>query len=98
MAVMIEKFYRWNEDDLLLELQIQTKASKDAIIGEHNNRLKISITATPEAGKANAHLTKFLAKCFGVSQKQVTITKGTTNKYKSVLISSPKKDVLTLFK
>ena len=83
---MSKKFYRCDGKNLILELQIQTKAIRDAIIGEHNNRLKISITAVKEAGKANKHLTKFLAEKFGVLQKQVQITKGHTSRYKSVLL------------
>lgn len=94
---MMEKFYRWNGKDLILELQIQTKATKDAIIGEHNNRLKISITAAREAGKANSHLIKFLAKYFGIPQKQVQIIKGHTNKYKSVVISAANSNSLLHF-
>jgi len=86
-------FYLWNKNDLILELQIQTKATKNAIIGEYNHRLKISITAAPEAGKANAHLIKFLAKYFGIPQKQVKIIKGHQNKYKSILIMAPKNNL-----
>ncbi len=93
---MTENFYRWNGKDLILELQIQTKATKDAIIGEHNKRLKISITAAREAGKANNHLIKFLAKYFEIPQKQVQIIKGHTSKYKSVLLIAAK--VKSLFK
>jgi len=90
---MNASFYHWNKNDLSLELQIQTKASRDSIIGEYNNRLKVSITTAPEAGKANAHLIKFLAKYFGVQQKQVKIIKGDKNKYKSVLIIAPKNNL-----
>jgi uncharacterized protein len=91
--MMTGTFYQWNKNNLLLELQIQAKASKDAVIGEYNNRLKISITTAPEAGKANDHLVKFLAKYFGVPQKHVRITKGHKNKYKSVSILEPKSNL-----
>ncbi|EKD45473.1 MAG: hypothetical protein ACD_69C00274G0001 [uncultured bacterium] len=87
------KFYTWNSNNLLLEAQIQTKANKNAFIGEHNNRLKIAITAAPTDGKANEHLIKFLAKYFGVSQNQVKIIKGLRSKLKSIMISSPKKNI-----
>ena len=91
---MVTSFYHWNKNDLLLELQIQTKASKNSIVGEYNNRLKISLTTAPEAGKANAHLIKFLAKYFGVQQKQVKIIKGDKNKYKLVAITNPKNNCI----
>lgn len=88
-----ETFYLWHENSLALELQIQTKAAKDAIIGVHNNHLKITITVAPESGKANAHLVKFLAKYFGVPQKQISIIKGHKNKYKSILVLEPKNNL-----
>ncbi|MBU0743845.1 MAG: YggU family protein [Gammaproteobacteria bacterium] len=91
---MTEKlYYSWNHNDLLLELKIQTKASRNAIIGVYNGHLKIAITTAPTDGKANEHLTKFLANHFGVPQNQITIIKGHQNKHKSVLISSPKKNM-----
>lgn len=86
---MAKNFYRWDGKNLIIELQVQTKAGKDAIVGEHNNRLKISVTAVRETGKANNHLIKFLADYFEVPQKQVQIIKGHTNKYKTILISDP---------
>lgn len=82
--------YSWNKNNLLLEVQVQTKANKNAILGEHNQRLKIAITASPTAGQANNHLIKFLAKHFDVPQKQVTIIKGHTNKIKLIAINAPK--------
>jgi|SRR3989337_1834053 len=91
--IIRESFYTWNNDNLLLEAQIQTKANKTAIIGEHNNHLKIAITAAPTDGKANEHLIKFLAKHFGVPQNQVKIIKGLRSKLKSIMISSPKKNI-----
>lgn len=90
---MTETFYRWHNDALLLELQIQARASRDGIIGEHHGHLKIAIKAVPEDGKANAHVIKFLAKHFGVPQNRVEIIKGHKNKYKSVMILEPKENL-----
>lgn len=91
---MIErKYYFWKRDDLLLEIQVQTKASRNAIVGEYNNRLKIAITTAPSDGKANEHLVRFFATYFGVPQKQIVITKGHQSKHKSILISKPKKNL-----
>lgn len=91
---MAEKsYYLWNNNELRLELQVQTKASKNAIIGEYNHRLKIAITTAPTDGKANDHLIKFFADYFGVPQQQIKIIRGHTNKHKSILISNPKKNL-----
>ena len=53
----------WLEgSDLVLRLYIQPKASRDSLLGLHGDELKVAITAPPVDGKANAHLTKYLAK------------------------------------
>lgn len=83
-------YYRWQEDNLLLELYVQPRASKDTIIGQHGDRLKVTITAPPIEGKANKYLIKFLAKYFDVPQNQIKITRGDNSKNKSILVLEPK--------
>lgn len=77
------------EDDILLRLYIQPKASRDKIIGLHGEELKIAITAPPVDGKANAHLTKYLSKQFRVAKGLVKIEKGELGRHKQVRICSP---------
>ncbi|MEZ8040049.1 DUF167 family protein YggU [Vibrio sp. 1F263] len=77
------------EDDILLRLYIQPKASRDKIVGLHGEELKIAITAPPVDGKANAHLAKYLAKQFKVAKGQITIEKGELGRHKQVRIYSP---------
>lgn len=77
------------EDDILLRLYIQPKASRDKIIGLHGEELKIAITAPPVDGKANAHLTKYLSKQFKVAKGLVKIEKGELGRHKQVRICSP---------
>lgn len=77
------------EDKLILQLYIQPKASRDQIVGLHNEALKVAITAPPTDGQANAHLIKFLAKQFRVAKRQVVIEKGALGRHKQVCILSP---------
>lgn len=77
-------------DGLLLNLYIQPKASRDQIVGTHGDELKIAITAPPVDGKANAHLTKFLAKQFKVAKGQVSILKGELGRHKQIHIEAPR--------
>ncbi|EGR2424135.1 DUF167 family protein YggU [Vibrio cholerae] len=80
----------WREgDDLLLRLYIQPKASRDSIVGLHGEELKVSITAPPIDGKANAHLSKFLAKQCKVAKGSVVIEKGELGRHKQVRIQQP---------
>ncbi|EEX95263.1 hypothetical protein VIOR3934_09565 [Vibrio orientalis CIP 102891 = ATCC 33934] len=76
-------------EDLLLRLYIQPKASRDKIVGQHGEELKIAITAPPVDGKANAHLSKYLAKQFKVAKGLITIEKGELGRHKQVRIQSP---------
>nr|WP_283102862.1 DUF167 family protein YggU [Shewanella abyssi] len=78
------------QGNLLLQLYIQPKASRDQIVGLHGEELKIAITAPPVDGKANAHLTKYLAKAFKVPKGNITIVKGQMGRHKQVLINSPR--------
>jgi uncharacterized protein len=84
-------YYSWEGSNLLLELYVQTRAKKNMVVGQHGDHLKVAITSPPIEGKANKQLIKFLAKCFGVPQKQVKITKGDNSRYKSILVLDPKK-------
>ncbi|MCL5261416.1 MAG: DUF167 family protein [Gammaproteobacteria bacterium] len=81
----------WLGNDLYLNVHLQTRAKKDAIIGQHGGSLKITVTAPPIEGKANQHLIKFLAKYFNVTQSQVKIQQGLKSKNKLVLIKEPNK-------
>lgn len=53
-------------EGLRLKIILQPKASKDQFVGLHDDELKITITAPPVDGQANAHLMKFLSKAFKV--------------------------------
>ena len=80
---------RQTADGLVLRLYIQPKASRDSIIGPHGDELKVAITAPPVDGKANAHLVKYLAKCFRVAKGQVLVEKGELGRHKQIKIIDP---------
>ncbi|MGC6407881.1 DUF167 family protein YggU [Bisgaard Taxon 45] len=78
------------ENSLRLRIFLQPKASKDQIVGLHDNELKITITAPPIDGQANAHLLKFLSKTFKVAKSSIVLEKGELNRHKQILIPNPK--------
>ncbi|GAB1059261.1 MULTISPECIES: DUF167 family protein YggU [Shewanella] len=84
------KAVSWEQQDLLLNLYIQPKASRDQLVGLHGEEFKVAITAPPVDGKANAHLTKYLSKAFKVPKGQIAIVKGELGRHKQVRIESPK--------
>ena len=75
---------------LRLRIFQQPKAAKDHIVGLHGDELKISITAPPIDGQANAHLLKFLGKLFKVPKTAIILEKGELNRHKQILIPEPK--------
>ena len=76
-----------SENFLNIQVQIQPGSSKDQIIGLHNGRLKIKISAPPIDGKANQNLIEFISKALGVSKSKIEILKGRTSKLKTLKIS-----------
>ena len=77
------------ENGLRLKIVLQPKASKDQIVGLHDDELKITITAPPIDGQANAHLIKFIAKQFRVAKSQVIIEKGELGRHKQIKVIHP---------
>jgi len=88
-------WYQWQEEQLILNLRIQSKASRDEIVGpygEGNKQLlKVRISAPPTDGKANGHLIKFIARQFGVARSAVELLSGKTGRNKRIAITAPDK-------
>ena len=78
-------------ETLILNVRVLPRASRDEVVGIQADRLKIRITAPPVDGSANAHLTRFLAREFGVAKSQVEIVSGQTGQEKRIAIHGPVK-------
>lgn len=84
-------FFKWQGDDLLLNVLTTANAKNDKILKPKADQLKISIKAQREKGKATEYLRDFLAKEFGVSLNSVELIYGQTSTNKAFLIKEPKK-------
>ncbi len=82
--------WRWDQQDLLLQLHVQPKASRDQFAGLHGDAIKLAVTAPPVDGKANQHIQKLLALWFGVSKQQVQLERGDLSRQKQWRINRPK--------
>ncbi|HZU21200.1 MAG TPA: DUF167 domain-containing protein [Terriglobales bacterium] len=69
-------------DGCTVPVRVQPRARRDAVCGEHDGALKISLRAAPVEGKANAACTEFLAKLLKVPKSSVSITAGQTGRNK----------------
>lgn len=77
------------QQNLLLRLYIQPKASRDQWCGIHGDELKLAITAPPVDGKANQHIIKLLSKAFKVPKGSIEIQKGELGRHKQVRVIAP---------
>ncbi|ROQ30683.1 DUF167 family protein YggU [Gallaecimonas pentaromativorans] len=81
--------FEWQDQDLVLHLYVQPKASRDSFAGLHGDELKLAITAPPVDGKANEHIRKYLAKQCRIAKSQVLIEKGGLGRHKKVRLCGP---------
>ncbi len=79
-------YLKESEQGVVLKVQVQTRASRDEVVGPHGDSLKVRITAAPVAGAANKHLLKFLAKRLKIPQSQLSLKSGATSRAKSIAI------------
>jgi hypothetical protein len=74
---------------LRLTVRLTPRASRNRIEGviagpDREPALKVSVTAPPEAGKANAALIKLLAKEWRVAKSRIAITAGASARLKTL--------------
>lgn len=81
--------YVENPQGIRLRIFLQPKASRDQIVGLHDNELKIAITAPPIDGAANAYLLKYLSKLFKVPKTSIQLEKGELQRHKQLFIPNP---------
>jgi uncharacterized protein len=76
------------DGSITIEVKAIPKSSRNEIVGLlDNGALKLKITAAPEKGKANDAICGLLAQEFGVSKKNVRVTRGQTSPAKRIVIS-----------
>ncbi len=85
---------RDTEDGVVVPVLVEPGAGRNRLYGEYAGRLKLSVTAPPERGKANRAVCKFLASELGLSKSQVRILSGHTARQKEVLIERVSRDAL----
>jgi len=68
-------------------VRIHPRARKNAITGELGEALKLSLTAPPVEGKANAACIEFFANLLKVPRSSVTIAAGQTSRNKRIAVA-----------
>jgi hypothetical protein len=73
-------------EGVVIAVRVSAAASRDRVLGEHAGALKVSVSAPPEKGKANAAVRALIAKTLGVAASHVSIVAGETSRDKKVLV------------
>ncbi|KPP90385.1 MAG: hypothetical protein HLUCCA08_15600 [Rhodobacteraceae bacterium HLUCCA08] len=60
-----------------LSVRVTPKAARDRI-GTEGGTIRVHVTTVPEGGKANAAVTRLLAKALGVPKSRLTLLRGAT--------------------
>lgn len=81
--------WRWEGEDLWLELHGKPGARRDAFGRVQGGRLQVQVAAAPEDGKATARLLVFLAGQFQVPRAAVELRYGLASPKKGVVIRAP---------
>ena len=82
-----------------VRLKVTPKAKRNQIGGlldepDGGKALKISVTAAPEDGKANAAVAALLAQEWGVAKSAISVVAGATDRRKLVEIRGPSRNLL----
>jgi uncharacterized protein (TIGR00251 family) len=78
---------RETDKGVTFAVKVQPRAKKNAITGELDNALKISLTSPPIEGRANEACIDFLARLLKVPRSSVTIASGVTGRSKVIRVA-----------
>jgi uncharacterized protein (TIGR00251 family) len=82
------------DGSLIFTVRVVPRASKSAVVGEHDGALRVRVAAPPVEGAANEELVRTLARSLGVPVRFVEITSGHTAKLKQVRVQGADRERL----
>jgi uncharacterized protein len=83
-------------EGIVLPVRAQPGARKNAIRGEQNGMLKVSVTQVAEKGKANEALVEVLAKGLMLKRSQIELIAGQAQPQKRFLVRGVTREELTV--
>ncbi len=84
---------RKTKGGLAFSVYVQPRSSDKAIVGYHQNALKIKLTAPPVGGAANKQCIEVLAKALAIPKSAITIISGQSSRLKQILIQPIRGDL-----
>jgi uncharacterized protein len=82
VTVVVER----RRDGLAFQVIARAGGRKNEVRGEHDGALRVSVTAAPEKGKANAAIIELLTEALRLRRGQITLVGGETNPRKAFVV------------
>lgn len=81
-------WYQLSRDGASIHIHAQPGAKRTEVAGLHGDCIKLRLASPPVDGKANECLIEFLARRLGVKRSQLSITRGTSSRRKTVQVAA----------
>ena len=75
------------DDSVTMRIKVVPGASRDRIVGELGDELKIAVSKPPQGGQANKAVIKLLHLALGLPSQHISIVSGHGNPRKQIRIS-----------
>lgn len=86
----MDGFCQWDGDTLVLNILGRPRANRTRVGKVIGNQLEVHVAENPVRGRATAHLVRYLAGRFDVSEGAITVVFGVYNVNKQLRIKAPK--------
>lgn len=73
----------------IIKVIVKPNSSKNSIDGIYMGRLRIRISPSPQKGKANKELIRYISSILGISKKNISIKSGEKSRFKELAIENP---------
>jgi len=77
---------REHDGAITFDVLVQPRASRDKVGPLHDGRLKVSVTAPPVDGEANAAVIEVIASALGIARGAVEVIAGASSRRKTVRV------------
>lgn len=78
----------------VVDIFVQPRAAKNAIVGVHGTALKMKVRAAPVDGKANRAAEELMAAALGIPISAVTVVTGASSRHKRVAVAGMSADAV----
>lgn len=79
---------RQSNDDTIVSVLVQPRASKNLLCGLQGEELKVRLTSPPVDGAANKMCCTFFARLLGCAKSHVSIERGHSSRHKQIRIAA----------